>query len=612
MKTKIVLLLSLLTGLLVFSSGIQFRKDDIGAAAAVDYFSTQVNPFVQSSADLLKAIQAITQDSASVIPARKALVECRLRYKSISFFTSYFFSSETRMYNAAPKYEVEEPELELVEPMGLQQIEALLFEDRVYEHKEDLIDQAEAFNSSVADLKTLLYQFSASDRQVLESVRIELIRIMTLYISGYDAPLLKSGISESLESSKSMEKILLPYIEQDVAQSKRLSETLHSSIVYLQLHQEFDTFDRMEYLRKYALPFQEELGQLIKRQDLELNTSAYLNYGARHLYSPDFLQSWDSIAPAKRKALTLLGRQLFFEKGLSGNLQVSCASCHRPEQFFSDGKVKSASLVKDSALRRNTPSLLYAGFQHSQFWDGRSKTMVAQIKDVLFNPLEMGSSKASVYKQIGNNPQYSKALNRLFPQSKGPDEQLDHIALAITAFVSELNPLNSPFDNYMAGNNKAMSSGQIKGFNLFMGKAQCGTCHFAPYFNSLVPPFYDISELEILGTTKDDVFSKPQYDEDPGRFDLYKIRFYKQAFKTPTVRNTEKTGPYMHNGAFQSLENVVEFYNKGGAAGLGLSTPEQTLSSRPLNLSKEESDQIIQFIKSLTDTAYAQNIKPSK
>jgi len=182
-----------------------------------------------------------------------------------------------------------------------------------------------------------------------------------------------------------------------------------------------------------------------------------------------------------------------------------------------------------------------------------------------------------------------------------PHKKIDSAALAIAAYVASLNPLNSPFDSYLQGNRSAMTKDQIKGFNLFMGKAQCGTCHFAPYFNSLVPPFYDISEVEILGTTKDDNFKKPEYDQDMGRFDLYKIRYYRRAFKTPTIRNAQKTAPYMHNGTFKTLESVLDFYNKGGGNGLGLVIEDQTLPSKPLNLSKNECNQIIQFINSLTD-----------
>ncbi|MFI5452746.1 cytochrome-c peroxidase [Pedobacter sp. UC225_61] len=398
-----------------------------------------------------------------------------------------------------------------------------------------------------------------------------------------------------------MEIVLAPYLAYKEEDGKELANTLSNGIQYLNNSTTFDDFDRMQYLVKYALPLQQQLGVFIKKLGLELNTTLYLNYNASNVFSPDFLKSFDSIPPQKRKELALIGKALFFDSKLSGNGLVSCSSCHQSENYFADGKIVSASLDKTQPLRRNTPSLHYSSYQQSQFWDGRAKTMTAQIKDVLFNPLEMGGHQSAILKYVMGNVKYSAILASLFPDTHNNDEDMNHIALALSAYVTTLNPMNSAFDQYMAGDKKAMTATQVKGFNLFMGKAQCGSCHFLPYFNSLVPPFYDRSEVEVLGTPKTDNLTHPEVDDDMGRFDLYKIRYYKQAFKTPTVRNTEKTGPYMHNGAFSSLESVIDFYNKGGANGLGLATPDQTLASKPLNLTKPEIAAIIQFINSLTD-----------
>ena len=558
-------------------SAATFNRNDIGAENATALFGQDAVSLSLSIGDLYLAVDSLNENPISLRKAKASLTNCRIKYKRIAFFTSYFFSSETMMYNAAPKYEVEEPELELVEPMGFQQIEALLFEDDVLAHKEELLLQTNALYSSVKDLKNLLYQFKADDRQVLESIRLELIRMVTLYISGYDAPSLKTGIRETLTASKAIQAVLQPYFKHNKIESKALAEKLDGAIKYLNSHPDFDSFNRMEYIVQYAIPLQQKLGVFIKRSGLELNTSMYLNYNVSNLFSKGFLQNWDSIPEIDRAVLIAKGKKFFFDTSLSGNLKVSCATCHQPEQYFTDGKVRSPSLVADTILRRNTPGLLYAGFQHSQFWDGRAKNLPEQIKNVVFNPLEMGGKKELLHKNI------------------------DSVALAITAFVTSLNPLNSTFDRYLQGNRNAMTNDQVKGFNLFMGKAQCGTCHFAPYFNSLVPPLYDISEVEILGTPKNDDFTKPEYDDDMGRFDLYKIRYYQRAFKTPTVRNAQKTAPYMHNGKFKTLETVLDFYNKGGGNGLGLVTADQTLPAKPLNLTKNECNQIIQFINSLTD-----------
>ena len=133
------------------------------------------------------------------------------------------------------------------------------------------------------------------------------------------------------------------------------------------------------------------------------------------------------------------------------------------------------------------------------------------------------------------------------------------------------------------------------------GKGQCGTCHFAPLFNGLIPPFYETSELEIIGVPKTDDPKNVLTDEDEGSYRLLPVNYNKGAFKTPTVRNVAKTGPYMHNGSFHTLNTVLDFYNAGGGNGWGLTNSEQTLPSDSLKLSDKEKKAIISFLNSVTD-----------
>jgi cytochrome c peroxidase len=245
---------------------------------------------------------------------------------------------------------------------------------------------------------------------------------------------------------------------------------------------------------------------------------------------------------------------------------------------------------------------LYAGFQYEQFWDGRAKSIEAQVKEVIGNPQEMKGDEAVIQSLVQQKPEYAKLLRTAFQLQADTMALIDQVANAIAAYVRELNPRNARFDQYMQGAYTSLTAQEIRGFNLFMGKAQCGTCHFAPLFNGLVPPLYNLTELEVLGTTQSDNLDKPVLDADQGRYDIFQIEYYERAFKTPTVRNVSATGPYMHNGAFKTLETVVEFYNKGGAIGLGLEVANQTLSASPLNLSKEEVNDIVQFLHTLEDS----------
>lgn len=604
MNRSLALTLAIIS--LVFSaSTLRISVDSSnGVTHTLAFFRQGVNDFVEANEKLYSAIEGLSAEPATVARARHALVACRRSYKRISFFTAYFFHSETRFYNAAPKFEVEEPTLELVEPMGLQQIETLLFSEDLPANKSSLLVQSEAMLTSARDIRSLLYSLEIDDARILESVRLELIRIAALYISGYDAPLLKTGIAETSDATEALQTVLEVYFKANTQQSKRLDSLLITSIHYLDAHQDFDSFNRMEYLTRFALPMQQELNEFIAGLSLTTNTTQYLNYQAPHIYSRDALKSWgaNGTDSMQNKALADLGRRLFFDKSLSGNNSTSCATCHQPRNYFADLQKKSPSLVRDSVLKRNTPTLLYAGRQHTQFWEGRAANLGAQIHTVVFNPLEMNGSKESLRKNVLQKKEYKALFNASFPGRNVQDLGIEAVSAALGAFVNRLSPMDSPFDQYIDGLQTALTDRQINGFNLFMGKAQCGTCHFPPFFNSLLPPLFNLSEVEILGITTTDDFINPVLDPDLGRYDLYKIPYYKGAFKTPTVRNAAKTAPYMHNGAFKSLATVVEFYNKGGGRGLALPVEEQTLSAQPLNLSEKESQDIVLFLESLTDS----------
>lgn len=613
------------------------------ASSVLDYFRTEAPLFSASCTALRRAIQSISSNHQSVIVARQKLIDCRLHYKKIEFFLEYFFKNSAHIYNGPPKYEAEEPFLEYQEPVGLQVIESLLFEKNIQTHRKALLQQAEAVESSAADIISLLYDFEVRDDQILESLRLELIRIMSLGITGYDAPLLKSGIRESYTALCSIQDQLQTWLIPGTSRSDSLTYSLNRAIAFLRKNSGsdstilfrrnppsdqvfFDSFDRLSFLKDYASPLQYQLGAFIREQRLDLNTNGILNYNAANLFSRDALNpdnfpraaSYndhpdsgsshfnDNSAHPDKSASIYLGKLLFAETALSGNGRKSCASCHSPEKMFTDGLASSIAFDGHSTLNRNAPSLLYCGFQYSQFWDGRVRTLEDQIKTVLHDPREMNADTAIVLKKLKASPLYDSLFLETFGISPGADRSsadwIGQIASAIASYVRTLHPMNAPFDRYMQGEETAMNASQKRGANLFLGKAQCATCHFIPLFNGLIPPDYKLTEFEVLGTTASDDFRHPIRSTDPGKYSIYPLAFNQGSFKTPTVRNTAATGPYMHNGAFHSLEKVMEFYNAGGGAGLGLNVPEQTLPSTPLHLNPQEIKDMISFMKALTDS----------
>ncbi|MGF6850242.1 cytochrome c peroxidase [Chitinophaga sp. W3I9] len=576
--------------------------DDRGVTHTIAIFREGANGFSAASLELEQAIQAIDKDDpASLMAAKEALKKCRLQYKRIEFFLDYFFFSSSMVYNRPAKTEIDEPYMEYQAPSGLQQIAVLLFENDPFSRKKELVTEALVIRTAATDLTSLLYQFTTSDKAIMESIRLELVRLYAGGITGYDAPELKTGIAETAQSMRTIQAVMEPWLSSSSPETKSVAHYLTLCIQYLETHPGFDDFNRLEFLTTCGLPLQESTGALIRALQLDQHTRSALNYNAPNLFSKNAIDlkafTNGAVYTENEKAL---GKRLFFEKALSGNNTRHCGTCHRPELYFSDGLRTSRTLDDKAVVRRNAPGLTYTAFQYAQFWDGRAGTLSKQILTVISNPQEMNGHPAVIVSRLKDSAHYREAFAAAFPEDSTA-VTMPHLATAIAAYLSTLAPMNSAMDEYFAGNKNAMTPAQIRGFNLFTGKAQCATCHFAPLFNGLTPPLYQFTEFENLGMPANDDLQHPRRDTDAGRFEFFPIAYYQRAFKTPTVRNSAMTAPYMHNGAFRDLEKVMEFYNAGGGNGVGMTDPYQTLSSTPLNLREAEIKDLIAFIHALTD-----------
>lgn len=186
-------------------------------------------------------------------------------------------------------------------------------------------------------------------------------------------------------------------------------------------------------------------------------------------------------------------------------------------------------------------------------------------------------------------------------QKAFPNRIIDEFAIknALASFIGSLSAYDSKFDAYMSGNG-TFDKDEIAGFNLFTGKAKCATCHFIPLTNGTVPPSFVKSESEVLGVPD----ASKKLDADLGKFELTKAAIHRNSFKTPTIRNVALTAPYMHNGVFKTMEEVVDFYNDGGGNGMGFEMLNQTLPTDKLNLSALEKKQLISFMNALTDKKF--------
>jgi cytochrome c peroxidase len=533
----------------------------------------------------------------TIVNAKRALTNCRLRYKKISFFLDYFYPSAGKLYNGAAKKELEEPYLEMEDPQGLQPIEVDLYDLHPVRKKTEMENLVLVMKESARDLPAVYETQTVSEAQILESLHLELIRVMSLYITGYDAPFLKTGIREVRSVLESMDSVIKIFSAFSKWKDGELETTLRNAERYLKGKNDFIPFNRLIFLTDYALPLEEQLSACIRKNGLEIRTVQNLSYNG-NLFRNELI----SCRTPPTKEMQSLGKTLFFEKALSGNNSRSCASCHEPSKYFTDQLMRNQSLHDHTNLKRNTPSLFYTAYQSAQFWDGRDSTLNDQIHDVLMDPNEMGGSAQEIIQKLSANARYRLSFQKAFQTSEENNAiTITNIQAAISVFVGSLAPMNSRFDQYMAGNHAAMTTQQQKGFNLFMGKAACGTCHFAPVFNGSTPPFFNKTEYEVLGVPQSGDFSKKILDKDPGRYTLYPVDMYRGAFKTPTLRNVAHTFPYMHNGSMKTLHKVLYFYNHGGGFSLGMQVPNQTLPGNKLNLTANEINSIIAFLNALTD-----------
>jgi cytochrome c peroxidase len=277
----------------------------------------------------------------------------------------------------------------------------------------------------------------------------------------------------------------------------------------------------------------------------------------------------------------------------------SCASCHRPDNDFTDGLTRAASIgAHGTRVARHTPTILSAGLQPAQFADERAATLEDQALVVLSNPAEMASSDAHAATQLQSMPQYAALFATAFGATQPAITPL-RVRQALAAYERSLATMDTRFDRAARGDTSALSAGERRGFTLFMGKAGCGTCHFAPLFSGVTPPLYMSSDVEVIGTPSSSRDARV-LDPDSGRAGIDHLPAHLRAFKTPSLRNIAGSKPYMHNGAFRSLDDVIRFYDGGGALGAGAPIANQTLAPDSLHLSASERSAIIAFIGSLT------------
>lgn len=275
-----------------------------------------------------------------------------------------------------------------------------------------------------------------------------------------------------------------------------------------------------------------------------------------------------------------LGKQLYFDGRLSKNNAISCAFCHNPGTGFADSRQTSIG-VGGGIGGRQAPTVFNTGLNPLQFWDGRARSLEEQVIGPIHNPIEMAETHEHVVAKLSKIKGYQQQFRAVF----GTDVNLQGIAEAIAAYERTVISTNSAFDRYVLGDHKAMDEAAIRGLGLFRGKARCVLCHNGPNFTD--NQFHNLGVPQV-GPLK----------EDLGRYSVTRAERDKGAFKTPTLRSVTETAPYMHDGAFKTLEEVVAFLNQGGGA-----NPHLSPLVKPLELTTEEQADVVSFLRALTGEA---------
>jgi cytochrome c peroxidase len=542
--------------------------------------------------------------------------EARLILKNLDFWLRYFEPNAYRRINGPLPVEWENEVFEKFEPPyrreGAGLTVAALYLEQPSPLKDTLLSlirkSREAIKTFEAD--SIATQLSSYHHFFLAN-RLFLLNLSAIYTTGFECPDTTQIIPELLSMLGGVRRIYEKF-------NQGFPET-PLSLPYLSLYEKmivfvkgqprgFSRFNHFEFIRDYINPLF-SLNQILIQtyQVRSINYNDYtLNNNDRSIFDKSLYAPQSSLGvftlvedSSTLHEIRFIGKLLYYDPILSGNNRRSCASCHKPTEYFTDTALRTPFQFDDQHhLTRNAPTLINVIYNHLIMLDGKHVSLLAQGKDVITNPIEMSGNEKEIIKKLMSCREYKDAFRKflaLTPEEK--EINLSHIVSAISSYYGSYSRFQAPFDQAM--NRKLnISDDAINGFNLFMSKAKCATCHFVPNFTGVKPPFIG-SEFEVIGTPDDTAFTK--ISEDKGRWLINPAMETMHAFRTGSIRNAEHTKPYMHNGVFNSLEEIIEFYDVGGGMGKKLTVDNQTLSPDSLRLSPKEKHDLLSFLHSLNE-----------
>ncbi|MFD2937601.1 cytochrome c peroxidase [Spirosoma flavum] len=593
---RVRLLVWSLVGLLsAFGVYSWLRPQPTPTQAVKAQFMQDINNLDSTVNQLQRAISS--QEPRPLI--QSAFRRARLAYKRVEFLSAYYSPETTKALNGPNIPEVDD-DLRVNAPEGFQVLEELLFPTIDTARQADAMQYAAVLRTNVNRLRLISAGNDVTDSHVFDAMRLEVFRLITLGLTGFDSPLAFYSLPETASALESLQQQLVHYnlVSQHSDLAEHLDGAFAAARTSLLSAPDFDTFDRLTFITLRANVLSSLLLDAQKALNVPVfNESRLLNPSVRTLtdsgaFDADYFVNFNFQRSTPDRVE--LGKLLFYDPILSGQPGRSCASCHQPARAFTDGEPASVAIgLGGQHIARNAPTLLNAALQAVQFADSRVVFLEDQASDVIQNEAEMHGSLPQAVKALKQHTQYQALFTRAYPQ--GVTEAT--LKNAVASFIRSLTSLDSRIDRHLRGQNVTLTAEEKHGFNLFMGKAKCATCHFFPLFNGTVPPAYQETESEVIGIPA--TAAGRQVDADVGKFILTNREPHRFAFKTPTVRHVSRTAPYMHNGIYQTLDEVVEFYNKGGGNGLGFKLENQTLPFDQLHLTTDEKKALVAFMEAL-------------
>jgi cytochrome c peroxidase len=588
---RLILVISLSTALLV---GCISHKPST--------FENIAQETIQFKIDTIVNILNGFDSSLEINQVKNQFSTSRKQYKQIEAFIEYYYQGLSRRINGPALPEIKTDDNIINDPTGFQVLEEIIYSDTI--DVKELSKQAKILATDLLFIKKSLKDLPIQDHHFYELTQHQIIRIAALGLTGFDSPVAFQSIEEAKYALMGLLSFNQKFWENKNKTNDIVHKSINQAIAYLKQQSNFNEFNRLLFIKQYLMPlsvaFENQFKEIIKATPNYTTNKVF--YGTlsdlmqgKNLNADAFSPFAASISSPQKISL---GKLLFNDVSLSKSNNMSCATCHIASKAFTDGKVTSNNNIHSNSIKRNSPTLLYAAFQKGFFYDLRSQDLENQIESVMKNPDEFNLSPKQIQQKINNNLTLSKQFAIAYPNSK--EITAFELRNAIAAYVRSLMPFNSKIDQYFKGQT-TLTESEINGFNVFTGKAKCATCHFIPLYSGTIPPWYNNTESEVIGVPKTVNWKNAIIDSDLGRYNTNQLEPLRFSFKTSTVRNIQKTAPYMHNGVYTNLNDVIKFYELGGGNGIGMHLKYQTLPFDNLQLTTKEKQDLINFMNTLTD-----------